>query len=107
MGMRQRENGDNRSRDNKHTKVVVLGVMLQNFQALVPPIPISTSLIQGSFLLAVTQAPIAPETFSSREHFTSSVALKAILNSSFESLENTLWKVCLNRAELNESPITI
>ena len=92
---------------SKKIAVVVFGVKLQNFQAFVPPMPISTSLTHGSFLLADTQAPIAPETLSSREHFTSTVALKAIRNSSLVSLENTLWKVCLNKEELKESPITI
>lgn len=44
---------------------------------------------------------------SSLEVFTSRIPLKAILKSFFWSLIRTLWKVCLKREELNESPITI
>merc|ERR1719220_2553080 len=40
-----------------------------------------------SFLLAETQEPMEPLILSSLEHFTSVVALKAILNSPFVSLE--------------------
>merc|ERR1719242_2841614 len=58
-----------------------------------------------SFLLAETQDPMEPLILSSREHFTSVVALKAILNSPFGSFENTLWYVCLKRAELKLSPM--
>ena len=39
--------------------------------------------------------------------FISNVAPKAILNSPFWSCENTLWKVCLNKEVLKESPITM
>merc|ERR1719435_383622 len=60
-----------------------------------------------SFLPPDTHGPMDPLIFSSREHLTSSVALKAILNSPFGSLENTRWNVCLKRAELKLSPISM
>merc|ERR1719430_953964 len=60
-----------------------------------------------SFLLAETHGPIEPLIFSSLEHFTSSVALKAILNSPLMSLLKTRWYVCLKRLELKESPMTM
>lgn len=44
---------------------------------------------------------------SSREVFTSSIPLKAILKSFFWSRASTLWNVCLNNDELKESPITM
>ena len=46
---------------SKNIAVVVVGVKLQNFQAFVFPMPISTSLTHASFLFAETQAPMAPE----------------------------------------------
>merc|ERR1719339_121163 len=42
-----------------------------------------------SFFPPDTQGPIDPLIFSSREHFTSRVALKAILNSPLGSFEKT------------------
>merc|ERR1719237_617225 len=47
-----------------------------------------------SFLPPLTHGPIAPEIFSSRLHFTSSVALNAILNSFLLSFEKTRY-MCL------------
>jgi hypothetical protein len=44
---------------SKKMAVDVEGVSEQNFQATVPPIPISTSLTVASFRLAETQEPIA------------------------------------------------
>merc|ERR1719352_686430 len=60
-----------------------------------------------SFFPPETQGPMDPLIFSSLEHFTSRVALNAILNSPFGSLEKTRWKVCLKRAELKLSPMTM
>merc|ERR1719410_1058790 len=60
-----------------------------------------------SFLLADTHDPMDPLIFSSREHLTSTVALKPILNSPFGSFENTRWYVCLKSAELKLSPMTM
>merc|ERR1719150_2646266 len=92
---------------SKNVARVVDGVRAQNFHALVFPIPISTSLMLPSFFPPLTHGPMAPEIFSSRLHFTSSVALNAILNSFLLSLEKTRWYVCLKREELKESPMTM
>ena len=61
--------------------------------------PISMSeMPEESFLLALKQAPMAPDTFSSREHLTSSVALNAILKCSAASLD---------RIKINQDKIKI
>lgn len=86
---------------------VVLGSMTQNFHWHVPPTPISVSATQPDFTPRLTQAPIAPQTFSSRDDFTSTVALKAIFKSFFSVRLKTRWKVCLNKVELKLSPITM
>merc|ERR1719209_1026062 len=54
-----------------------------------------------SFLLAETHGPIEPLIFSSLEHFTSSVALKAILNSPLTMLP----PVMLQQARISSSPV--
>ena len=68
-------------------------------------IKICNNIKNNEFFLKLIQYFVFTHYFT--RTFTSRVAPKAILNSPRMSLENTLWKVCLKRAVLKESPITM